>query len=216
MENTLEQASNELEAASARLLDEDTKRINNMLSRAYQELVETTDKALIPEHVFIQYFLPYFKNPDAAENRDSVILNKWVEMAGGPYNEVSIIGNQGEVLFDVPAIYNKDTVNLDILKESNVDLNYVGKAYDNMVTRAPDMGEAVINEGLSNLPKFVNNINNNVELRGRWDKIFKRYEYLDEENAILEESHSISREVKENLGLNYDSDDYDSGDDDVL
>lgn len=213
--DNIQEASNELEEMSARLLDDNNKRLTAMMNRAYEQLVEHKDRASIPEQVFVQYFLPYFRNPDAEENKESVILNKWLELSGGPYNEVNIINPKGEVLYEVPPIYHNDTVDLNILKENNVDLNYVGKAYDNMAVRYPEMGNNIINEGLGSLPKFIHNINNNLELKDKWKKIFKRYD--EPEDAQAQDGKDVIKQpVKEDLGLNYDDDSYEDDDDNLL
>lgn len=212
--DNIQEASNELEEMSARLLDDNNKRLTAMMNRAYEQLVEHKDRASIPEQVFVQYFLPYFRNPDSEENRESVILNKWLELSGGPYNEVNIINHKGEVLYEVPPVYHNDTVDLNILRENNVDLNYVGKAYDNMTVRSPEMGDSIINEGLGSLPKFVHNINNNLELKDKWKKIFKRYE--EPEEAQASSGVESTQPVKEDLGLNYEDDSYEDDDDRLL
>lgn len=73
----------------------------------------------LPESIFVNYFLPYFREVIhntkelTAETikRRTKILTDWLSVSGGPFHEVNIINNAGEVLFIVPALNNTKVIN---------------------------------------------------------------------------------------------------------
>ena len=58
-------------------------------------------RARIPENIFNEVFKPVFEGR-VEENRDRI--EKWVELAGSPYSEVDLIGEEGVVVATVSGI----------------------------------------------------------------------------------------------------------------
>lgn len=210
---------NELQELSEELINESKNRIVNSLEGFYKELMVPREKPVLNESVFVEYFLPFFK--DFARNNvteeNGVLMQKWLEIAGTHYGEVSIVSDDGTVLFDVPGIYNSNAADLSALKEGQVDLDRMGKAYNKKMERIPQDAENFINMEIGSMPKFIRNPEGEFETQKRWLDIFKRYkdngETITDPSAIEEDN--IPASVKEDLGLIYDDND-DDDEDDVL
>ena len=196
----------ELQRISEDLLNSDTDRLRKDLDIMYKEIVLEKETPVLSESVFVEYFLPYFRNINKEENKESVLLNKWLEIAGGPYQEVTVINNAGEKLYNVPAIYNNKTVDNDILKNSDVSFNAMGSIYNKKQERLPTEAENFINQQMSSVPQFVHNAEHNSVDQERWISIFKRYENKKSLDPTRVEEDNVPISVKEDLGLIYDDD----------
>jgi hypothetical protein len=93
-------------------MDKDVKQeLQNNIDQSYKTLVSETPVAKLPEKIFSQYFLPYFsgeKTPTVSQP----VFAEWVSVAGNPMAPVDVIGNDNEVLFRVPALYDTGMVTM--------------------------------------------------------------------------------------------------------
>lgn len=81
---------------------------------------------VLPEHIFVQYFLPYFTGKYSLEDNPKVMLD-WLSIAGNPNAGVNIIDGSRKVLFHVPHLFN--TNKLDPLADSKT-LRNIGNEFD--------------------------------------------------------------------------------------
>jgi len=95
---TLQTVANEERAAL-------NSRVNGELNVICDNIAESRANAVLPEAVFVEYFLDYLRNPSVQP--ESTLMGKWIELAGGPYNEVDIINQEAAVLFTVPGVFAK-------------------------------------------------------------------------------------------------------------
>lgn len=70
------------------------------ISRIFDPIVTGFVPNVIPEHVFVGYFLPSFLG--GTQNPNWVA--EWVGIAGTPSSEVSVVDPQGNILYQVPPL----------------------------------------------------------------------------------------------------------------
>jgi len=92
----------------------------------HTEVVVNRVNAVLPEAVFVEYFLDFFMHPSKYQN--SPLLSKWVELAGGPYNSVDIISPTGTVLFTAPGALINVAINYEVM--NNINFSAVASMYN--------------------------------------------------------------------------------------
>jgi len=98
----------------------------NTIRELHTEVVVNRVNAVLPEAVFVEYFLDFFMYPSKYQN--SPLLSKWVELAGGPYNPVDIISPTGAVLFTAPGAMINVAINYDVM--NNINFSAVASVYN--------------------------------------------------------------------------------------
>lgn len=58
----------------------------------------------LPESIFVEYFLPYFKGEVTDPVVAADLRKNWITLARHPMGEVNIINDQGEIIFTTPSI----------------------------------------------------------------------------------------------------------------
>ena len=150
----------------------DKEAVKNNINLAYTEIVKDNTIAVIPEIVFVEYFLDFFKN--IHNTSEKTLLLKWLELAGGPYNEVNVIDGEGKVIYTVPSVYIKPKID-----ENMNDVNF-----NNMASKYVMKTNRIKTEGVNYLKNELKDIDNMIkvdekemlEATNRWKAIFKRYE----------------------------------------
>jgi hypothetical protein len=90
-------------------------QFKEFIDEHHSGIVEGNTRNKIPEQVFKQNFLPYFSgNVESARGRN--IMAEWIGVAGTAMSEVDVVGNNNEILFTVPALF--DTNVIDITKRA--------------------------------------------------------------------------------------------------
>ena len=133
----------------------------------------------LPESIFVEYFLPYFKGEVTDPVVAADLRKNWITLARHPMGEVNIINDQGEIIFTTPSIaYTKmfDPTKSDIngsfkdlllmTNQINVSNPIRAKQYleNNMATKFKAM-------------RIKGHVLTKEELR--WLEIFKRYDVKD-------------------------------------
>lgn len=150
----------------------------------------------LPESIFIEYFLPYFKGEVTDPATATELRKKWITLARHPMGEVNIINDQGEIIFSTPSIaYTKmfDPTKSDIngsfkdlllmTNQINVSNPIRAKQYleNNMATKFNAMrikGHVLTKE------------------EQRWLEIFKRYAVKDKNTPT--NSNSVAKPATNN------------------
>lgn len=161
-------------------------------------------KAKLPEFVFKQYFLDFFKDYHklSANDKDkSPLYAKWVELAGSEYNEVDVIDSNGEVIFTTPGLLAKPVVDFARARQSRVN----DIANDAKLHNRTDIEKTnFINSKITSIMNGMITVDNNTEAK-RWSKILKRFDKEKEPDLIKAKPvDKLPKVVKENLGLIYD------------
>ena len=145
----------------------------------YNDLVVNIPRTIMPEAVFIEYFLDLFMKGDNGGNE--LLMYKWVELAGGPYNEVNIVDQKGNVIYSTPGAMLQLNIPAETLqKYSFVDIAAM-YAMKQRITSA--QATNYLNGALASIPKEV--IGDVKIYIQRWSEIFKRYQppVADKNNA---------------------------------
>ena len=189
--------SNTLEDAKIRRLAEQIDTISNDLST-----VAATDTPNLQERIFVNVFLPFFAGDENLMYPAD--LNMWRNVAGSPYHAVNVIDPNGQVLFTVPPIFDRKSVNpVDGTRSS---LSHVLATTSQYAAIHPNQGALYLNHELTQravIMKVPSAVLQEVET---WNAIFVRYgrpplKALEESNASVAATPSL------NLGINYDDSD---------
>ena len=150
----------------------------------------------LPESIFIEYFLPYFKGEVTDPATAAELRKNWITLARHPMGEVNIINDQGEIIFSTPSIAytrmfdpTKSDINgsfkdlLLMTNQINVSNPIRAKQYleNNMATKFNAMrikGHVLTKE------------------EQRWLEIFKRYTVKDKNTPT--NSNSVAKPATSN------------------
>ena len=150
----------------------------------------------LPESIFVEYFLPYFKGEVTDPVAAADLRKNWITLARHPMGEVNIINDQGEIIFTTPSIAytrmfdpTKSDINgsfkdlLLMTNQINVSNPIRAKQYleNNMATKFNAMrikGHVLTKE------------------EQRWLEIFKRYTVKDKNTPT--NSNSVAKPATNN------------------
>lgn len=154
------------------IFEDRLKAVGATVKDAHASLV-TGDLARnkLPEEIFKNYFLPLFAG---LETHSDISVGVWVSIAGTPFAEVDIIDTNGQVLFTVPSILERNII--DPTKPANVPLSTVTDTVEKMIRQSPKRAAAFLNHHLSELTVSDNVLAEHQQRNfERLDVIFKRY-----------------------------------------
>ena len=147
------------------------------------------EKNLLPEHIFVRDFLPYFCGELKIDDNPQLIP-MWCTVAGNPSNEVTILSSTGEKLFDVPPIMDSSVFNPTYnhrrgdRKESIEDISSQAELLSQSL---PERGERYFNEAFYYRAQMLRNQNfDNSPISQRWMAIFERYGKVKKDQTNLQ------------------------------
>lgn len=160
----LQQAADQMESVQA-------KQVTELANTLYTELVESIQINIIPEIVFKEYFLEHLISVFNGKVDHSPLTLKWLELAGGPYNEVNVVDGNNTVIFTTPGLFSRPEVDSSISKQMNFsDVTSMFMARSN---RLEVDGINYLSQELSSLKTAVSSDTHPNFLR--WKLIFDRY-----------------------------------------
>ncbi len=135
-----------------------------------------TTAARLDEDTFKNIFLPMFYGIEEEKLHPHAKIGGWIHCAGGVYNEVDIIGKEGEVLFRVPPVklqlpvnYKRDRRRSSLLSElQTANLH---------AARHPVQGANYLKSVLDSYIVETKELDQVLSYMRRWSDIFKRYGY---------------------------------------
>ncbi len=160
------------------------------------ETEENVRKAKLPEKVFEEFFLP---NLNGDDENNGVALMKYVEYAGGPYNEVDIIDKDGSTLFTCPPLYNRSTGE----NKSNIPYSEIAGTYELKKARLAAEADNYMHSVAGGINDSITIEESSSEFK--WNKIFDRYK----ENEITDENFITGTTPASTETLSDDMIDYD-------
>lgn len=164
----------------------------------YQELVvkPAQEVAKLPENVFVNVFLPYFRG-DKKFSEHPNLLGNWYAIAGSIGSEVAIIDGKGQELYRVPPYVNTrgidPTHNSKRQDMSFYDIDGISEG----LARARPM-EAMrfrAEKWDDKMDALTAGAPDPASILGRWAEIFKRYDTLTQAGAT---APSASTPIKKN------------------
>lgn len=157
---------------------EDDDRYEETIMRGFEEeaisiqRIEEDSTNTIPEVNFVQVFLPFFAGDES--NPYNVDLSNWLTVAGSPYRPVNIANERGEVIYQVPAIIQSNT--LSPKEHSPQGSIFELLANTNQMTAiSPRRGAAYFKEHLSRVHDGLVDKTVDAEAIRKWNAIFTRY-----------------------------------------
>jgi len=167
-----------LKDVSAKIVENDTKGVKSFIDGIYKDLVEDAPISSIPEFVFKEYFLEYFRSGGLLET-DTPLINKWVELAGGPYNEVNVVDKQGNTLYTVPGLYCRPAVGENL---SNVNFSNIVSEFNLRSNRIHSDGINFLTGALSGMDGGIST--EYQEYLIKWNTILSQYDDGNENKKI--------------------------------
>lgn len=147
-------------------LAEDIENICSSLA-----VVADTDFARLSERHFTQIFLPFFAGDQ--ELMYPVTINVWLNVAGGPYRSVNIVGADGTIIFTVPPLFDRKAINP--LSEGANSIAHVIATTAQYARIHPVQGLNYLSSELTQralIMKVPASVLNELDT---WNKIFTRY-----------------------------------------
>lgn len=136
------------------------------------------EKNVLPEHIFISDFLPYFCGERKIDDNPQVIP-MWCTVAGNPSNEVTILSASGDKLYDVPPLMDSSVFNPTYnhrRSDRQESIDDISAQADLLSQSLPERGERFFNEAFYHRVHMLKNKQfDNTEISQRWLGIFKRY-----------------------------------------
>jgi len=162
----------ELEDISKRVKENELRGVKAEIDGYFTSIAGTKPKNKVPEAVFVEVFLEYFKNTTEYDGNNTIIL-KWIELTGSPYNEVDVINDKGDVIYTVPGFFDRPSI--DDIAAGEMDFGAVAKKFTLKTGRLASDGVNYLNAELSKVPKAIKNNEDNTSAL-RWANIFSLYE----------------------------------------
>lgn len=140
---------------------------------------EVTTRARMSERIFVGLWLAVFYKGQN-EFYPQVNLNLWANYAGNEYREVDIIGQNGEVLFSVPPLFDRAGIKAltgdDRRKIPGGNILNVIRNADMRSKVSPNDGKAFLNHHLRERAMVMGQLPPSVkENIIRWNTIFTKY-----------------------------------------
>ncbi len=175
------------------------RRISSDFDKALEGLadIEKANRPRIPEELFKNVFLGLFANLDN-QHPDATIQN-WVSIAGNPFTEVDVC-NGGSVLFTVPALFSKNTIQPKSSQESEPLAHIVATAQQ-LSLRSPIEGQNYIDNKYASASRNIHKDVDKIAFALEWNAIFKRYGLPEivPLNSEVTQKLSTSSDIKEEL-----------------
>lgn len=157
---------NDEESFKDKQLREEITRIKDALTD-----LAPADRGRLSEHIFVGVFLPLFLDEPLLYN---VSFKTWIDRAAGsPYKEVDIVDNSGRVLFTVPPLLDRTTVNT--ITDSRVSITHVIVTANQYGRIHPNQGKAYLDSELAKRATIMHVPANMINHLDIWNAIFKRY-----------------------------------------
>lgn len=162
--------SGKLKDISDQMTDNKNAAISSMINDIHKDIVGGIVNNTIPYEVFGAYFLDHFKQGGVMDNEAPLTL-KWLELSGGPYNEVDIVDNNGNLIITTPGMFCRPDINSGI---SNINFSGMMDEYNLRANRLHSDGVNYANNSLNGVSDGVDTKHD--EFNFRWETVFKRYD----------------------------------------
>jgi hypothetical protein len=147
------------------------KQDEAMIGSIFSRLITEQDRAVLPESIFVEYFLPYFSGRTPVGT--SKVLPDWISVAGSTTSEVDIISPSGAVLFTTPGLF--DTSIFDPMAHLNTtSIANIHTGYEMRQTNLPMAAKSYWDQSIARVDVMGEEIDR-ADVTQRWMDIFARY-----------------------------------------
>jgi hypothetical protein len=178
------------------------------VSKALNEITKASINEL-PEQLFVNHFLPLFLGEVP---QDTNLLQTWFGIAGNPYMPVNVTGNNGEILYTVPAFFEREAITLDNADSNATSFTDIIATTEQLSHLHPKRAERYFEDQMNrrNIVKDGNPlVARNIKI---WAEICERYnkklpEYMQKiKSTEVTVSENTQDTNKRKDDLEYDSD----------
>jgi hypothetical protein len=161
----------------------------------FNALVRDTKNAVIPEQIFVNYFLPYLAGLVPITN-DVTVISDWISVAGTAMSEVDVIDQHGKVLFTVPKLLDTNIINI-VNRERGNAFQEIYAQFNLHSNNIPIVGDRYLNGALDkkidSMSQESNAFSNNSV---RWNEILTRYGLILNTTVSIKESSQDDDDVE--------------------
>jgi len=174
--------SNEDRAAAIKAsIAENYGKFDAESERAFiHDLINTTEssKKAIPEPVFKEIFLPFFTG-EKTSNAEQPVIQHWMGLVGSPTAAADVVDLQGNVLFEVPPMY--DTTRIDSLSRHEKDVGFarIFGVAEEQARVHPSLGKTYVAEELTK--KLLTELPDGVTSKHSWRPALEYYGLIPKE-----------------------------------
>lgn len=181
------------------------KALADQIASIHSSLVNIPqeDIATLPEEVFKATFLNFFAGLPVPENVNASV---WAGIAGNPYKPVNIVGVDGEVLYTIPSLFDRQAVDPTKVADHAVPMQHVMITHEQLTRISPVRARSYMNAQLAQRRIAVDvspTIAKNIKT---WNEIFKRYDLPTIEIKDGSSYTTVVKEGSDSPALSYDDD----------
>lgn len=185
--------ADKIEAENVRMLNEIATEATNDL---FDAMIADKQNNVLPEHIFTQYFLPYFAGRVPITKKTTVMAD-WISIAGSPVAEVDIIDGSNNVMFTVPSLFDTRIINPS-RSEDEKTLGQIFDLYSLKSNNLPVVASRYLRDALY---EKTEDLTEELSIKDtRWDDILTRYDM----QPIDVKADSKAKQVEYDDDLIYD------------
>jgi len=190
--------STTLKQVAINMMEKDLEGLNKALKTISTAI--DVPNTQISEILFQEHFLDVFKRAfgeDELTDEDTLVLGKWIELAG-LYGEIDLLNNNNEVILTVPPLYSRNTNDdLPDIPWSQVMDTYAAKT------------SFTAHQGLGYLTKMLAPLNGKITIDksiiDKWNNVFKRYQTnQNPDRGVTTSRPMASKPISDIEGIVYD------------
>lgn len=165
------------------------------INSIYDSLIKTSGESItsLPENVFVQNFLPLFAGENAPNN---ATLQLWLGIAGNPYMPVNIVDSKGEILYTVPAFFERSAIQIGKAGDTAAPIQHVIKTTEQLSKLHPRRGEVYFQEQMNRRNIVSQSSTLTDKNRKIWIDIFTRYNKPIPVYMVESKSESTDKKVE--------------------
>jgi hypothetical protein len=151
--------------------DFEKQNLSESINNSYSVLVTEAPKNKIPEDIFVNYFLPFFKGEKIADRKQPVFA-EWVSIAGSPTAAVDVIDKDGNVKITVPGLFNSDIMRSQY--NSDVTIRNIFDQYELYNNNIPAVAKNFLDKAFT---AKANNLKPTADGKSKedWQKVLDMY-----------------------------------------
>lgn len=178
-------ANNELKEIADKFTEQISKVDMKVESDFINGVLEaiTTPKVKIPEPVFREIFLDYFTGEKVPSKTEDAISH-WVGLVGSATESAEVVNVKGEVLFEVPPMYDSSRVNTVKDDGDNTNLGTIFTVYSEQASVHRALGNRYLAEELAKKTRYIDN--GERKEGPTWEPVLRYYGLVPEQQAALE------------------------------
>jgi len=149
----------------------------NIADGFYDSIVSKQELNVMPEDLFVQYFLPYLSGKIPIP-KDSKVYAEWVSIAGSPMASVRIIDpSTKDTLFVCKGIFDTTSINTED-REPGDSFSDIFAQYKLQLNSLPIVANNYINQELNKKLNQVESLTDSDTNVMAWTDILKKYGYI--------------------------------------